>query len=84
MFVDSISWMYVGSVMLVKRTDMMAMSVRASPLKTPPGDSADASEWSRAKNASKVCIRRVWKVERFPRDLLLFRTQLEGVRGAIG
>lgn len=84
MIMDSISCRCVGNVILEKSIDMMPMSVKPSPFKTPPVASADASEGFRAKNASKVCIRRLWKVERLPRDLLLFRTQLKGVRGAMG
>lgn len=80
--VDSISCMNVGRVILLKSVDKLETSVKQIPLKTPPVDSTDVSERSTDRKASRVCIRRVWKVERFPRALLLLRTQLKGVWGA--
>ncbi len=80
--VDSTSCMNVGRVILVKSVDKLETSVKPIPLKTPLVESTDASERSTARKASRVCIRRVWKVERLPRALLLLRTQLKGVRGA--
>ncbi len=80
--VDSTSCMNVGRVILVKSVDKLETSVKPIPLKTPLVESTDASERSTARKASRVCIRRVWKVERLPKALLLLRTQLKGVRGA--
>lgn len=80
--VDSTSCMNVGRVILLKSVDKLETSIKPIPLKTPPVKSTDVSERSTDRKASRVCIRRVWKVERFPRALLLLRTQLNGVRGA--
>lgn len=71
--------MKVGNVILVKRVDKIETAVKPSPFKSPEVGSTDSSEGSTERNASRVCIRRVWKVERFPRALLLLRTQLKGV-----
>lgn len=79
MRVVSTSCMNVGSVILVKRADKLESNVKPTAFKTPPLDSTDASEGSTERNASRVCTRRVWKVERFPKALLLLRTQLNGV-----
>lgn len=80
--VNSTSCINVGRVILVKSVDKLETSVKPIPLKTPLVESTEASERSTARKASRVCIRRVWKVERLPRALLLLRTQLKGVRGA--
>lgn len=68
-----------GRVILVKREDKIDTRAEPSSFK----GSTDSSEGSAVRKASRVCIRRVWKVERFPRALLLLRTQLIGVRGAL-
>lgn len=71
--------MNVGSVILVKRVDKTETIVKPSPFKAPQVGSTDSSKGSTERNASRVCIMSVWKVERFPRTLLLLRTQLKGV-----